>query len=259
MKIKKKCSQCHNFYISRFRLSKFCSRKCYGKWRSKNIIGQDSPTWRGGLITNNCLICKTELKTVASRIKMGRGKYCSKKCAFLGQKRGKNKSCIICSKIFYVRNSEMRNSSKKYYCSVPCYHIFLKGDNPNPNKSHPNIFKGKKRLELAGAKNPNWKGGINPINDTIRKSLESQEWKWKVTKRDNYTCQVCGQKGGILNANHIKKFADYPKMRFELNNGITLCRNCHIKLVNHHEPEWEFYFNFNLQTRGFIEDKFISN
>ena len=48
-------------------------------------------------------------------------------------------------------------------------------------------------------------------------------------ERDNYTCQICGTRGGDLEADHIKPFAYYPDIRFELSNGRTLCKPCHRK------------------------------
>ncbi len=59
-------------------------------------------------------------------------------------------------------------------------------------------------------------------------SKEYHDWRHSVFKRDEYTCQMCGQKGGILNAHHIiPKKVDFSLV-FEINNGITLCRKDHV-------------------------------
>lgn len=63
-----------------------------------------------------------------------------------------------------------------------------------------------------------------------RSTFEYIEWRKRVFSRDNFSCQICGNVGGKLNAHHIKRFADYPSLRFEVNNGITLCEMCHKKL-----------------------------
>ena len=77
-----------------------------------------------------------------------------------------------------------------------------------------------------------WKGGINGKNDTLRHRREYKQWRTLVYQRDGYTCQCCGSHGGRLNAHHINQFADYPELRYELNNGITLCEDCHNSTID---------------------------
>ena len=48
-----------------------------------------------------------------------------------------------------------------------------------------------------------------------------------VFKRDDYVCQSCGTRGGQLIAEHIKPYALFPELRWELSNGETLCVGCH--------------------------------
>ena len=67
-------------------------------------------------------------------------------------------------------------------------------------------------------------------------------WRTNVYKRDKFTCQMpnCGSKGR-LNAQHIKKWADNPILRFNVNNGITLCHKCH-KMIHNKEEQYEQFF-----------------
>jgi 5-methylcytosine-specific restriction endonuclease McrA len=91
-----------------------------------------------------------------------------------------------------------------------------------------------KSCSKKGNRCSNWKGGITPINVLIRHSLEYKLWRESVFKRDNFTCIWCGAKSGNgktikLNADHIKPFCDYPELRFAIDNGRTLCEECHKK------------------------------
>lgn len=68
---------------------------------------------------------------------------------------------------------------------------------------------------------------LNRKNKEIRKLREYDDWRITVLQRDNFTCKLCGKRGGKLEADHIKSFSKYPDLRFEINNGRTLCKNCH--------------------------------
>lgn len=84
-----------------------------------------------------------------------------------------------------------------------------------------------------GKNSPAWKGGVTPLNHIIRTSKEYKMWRLAVFERDNYTCQMCKKRGGYLEADHIKQFAHYPELRFSVDNGRTLCKECHKKTPTH--------------------------
>lgn len=158
----------------------------------------------------------------------------------------KNLTCEGCDCVF---DSKSRNKKQKY-CTQSCRGIhldagvrFKKGEaswNKGTNKSgmsgkaHSPETKEKMKQSSLGEKASNWKGGVTAINYRIRRSGEYKAWRLSVFERDNYTCVHCGNKSAagnrvVLNADHIKPFAFYPKLRFDINNGRTLCEPCHKK------------------------------
>lgn len=83
-----------------------------------------------------------------------------------------------------------------------------------------------------GENGSNWQGGITPINKTIRRGLKYRLWRESVFERDDYACQICGIRSGngkavYLEAHHIFSFSNYLQLRFAINNGTTLCKQCH--------------------------------
>jgi hypothetical protein len=83
-------------------------------------------------------------------------------------------------------------------------------------------------LSQTGKRSHNWQGGISKINWLIRGSREYRIWRKSVFERDDYTCIWCGKKEK-LEVDHIKPFAYYPELRFAIDNGRTLCKDCHKK------------------------------
>lgn len=104
-------------------------------------------------------------------------------------------NCAQCGTSFKVRQYRLQQGVK--FCSHPC-----------------------------SAKHRNQ--GRTSEHKLIRDSAAMKKWREAVFERDDYTCQICGVRGGVeLNADHIKPFAYFPELRFELSNGRTLCVDCH--------------------------------
>lgn len=96
----------------------------------------------------------------------------------------------------------------------------------------------KKCGSLIGSKWKSWKKIIYNCNacgnsyfipcSEKRISTRLNKWSLAVRERDGFMCRKCGSREK-LNAHHIKSFADFPGLRFNINNGITLCEDCHKK------------------------------
>lgn len=56
------------------------------------------------------------------------------------------------------------------------------------------------------------------------------KWRMDVFGRDDFKCQGCEQIGGSLQAHHIKGWAENKDLRYDIDNGITLCIKCHKEL-----------------------------
>ncbi len=84
-----------------------------------------------------------------------------------------------------------------------------------------------RKITMYGETAPNWRGGVTPENLRIRNSQALADWRRAVFERDNFVCQCCGQRGGKLQADHIKPFSLFPDLRTSLDNGRTLCVECH--------------------------------
>lgn len=91
----------------------------------------------------------------------------------------------------------------------------------------------------SGEKNGNWKGGVSTSNKRARSKAAYLEWKTAVFSAYGWKCSVCGVKHGsickccgainYLHAHHKTPFSENESLRYEPNNGIALCKKCHMK------------------------------
>jgi hypothetical protein len=85
------------------------------------------------------------------------------------------------------------------------------------------------RPDMYGARNPRWKGGgQNDRTKTYRDNAEASVWRRAVTARDRRKCQLCESKLPRGIAHHILPWSECEAMRFDVNNGVCLCRDCHV-------------------------------
>ncbi len=111
-------------------------------------------------------------------------------------------------------------------------------------KASPTEETRRKRSEaLKGSKCHLWRGGKTAQATLIRQSVDYKIWREAVFKRDDWTCKECHKKGEKLNADHILSFAHYPELRFDVNNGRTLCVDCHKKTDNYANKGKRIYKN----------------
>lgn len=154
----------------------------------------------------------------------------------------------------------------RLYCSHMCSRLGLRGEFRmrywlNKNRSLITREKIKKNnakywfnkeAVYKGKKHWNWKGGITPENLRLRQSIQYRRWREAIFKRDNFTCQLCFRKkevSGRLHADHIKQFAYFPELRFSIENGRTLCIECH-RTTPSFRNRW--YNPFNSKLSEFV-------
>lgn len=150
--------------------------------------------------------------------------------------KGCNKELVYKSHGSYRRAEE--NKSMCFDCTV----IGVKRP-PRPKQWRKNLSKSQ-----LGEKGSNWQGGKNRLNNSIRSLAKYAEWRNSIYERDDYTCQICGKRGEQLNAHHKRSLsvlinehniltteeALECKSLWNIDNGLTICIECHDKLHEKH-------------------------
>ncbi len=137
------------------------------------------------------------------------------------------KICKFCGKEF---TPPTRNFARDKFCSRSC-----------ASKSHPSGRTGKKnsqyqkdmaKLKMSGVLHPRWIKDRTKLKDDSkdRGGQLHREWSKNIKKRDGWKCRIDNKYCmGKVTAHHILSWRDYPELRYEINNGITLCEKHHPK------------------------------
>jgi hypothetical protein len=100
---------------------------------------------------------------------------------------------------------------------------------------------------------------VNPLNlrrNTFQRRDDSPQYKaWHaaVLKRDKYCCKwpSCGAKRQ-LQCHHIRRWADFPLLRYNVANGITLCRKHHTEVKGKEENYERLFLGLLIKTEDRI-------
>lgn len=111
---------------------------------------------------------------------------------------------------------------------------FKKGISPvNKGFKMPIVsLKMKGNKNSVGDKNGNWISDRKQLkkNNTPDRRLDYAmvEWRNQIYKRDMWKCKINNKNcSGHIEAHHILPWVDYPELRYDTNNGITLCHAHH--------------------------------
>ena len=161
--------------------------------------------------THKCVICNSQFETDNPR-----ASYCQQ-CHW--------PDCPICGKQFYRKHSKMKTCSKscgsklagkkRVRTQLLCHHC---NNSFYPSNGH----LGMKYC----SQDCRYKSKRKKDSDKNRNSWRYRSWRKMVIKRDDYTCQKCGSTKH-LQAHHIQEWKYYPELRYEVDNGQTLCKFCH--------------------------------
>lgn len=167
---------------------------------------------------------------------------------------------------YIVKQRSMKDLRESLHCNHYTLQKWLDFHNILIRLPHIVIHNAWKGQDFSGVNNPRWKGGksycricgkqlptyakngrcidcYNKVRHEThrkppeacktdeskiwRKRIEYKDWRDVVYSRDDYICQHCEATSVELNCHHILNFADHISERFDVDNGITLCKSCH--------------------------------
>lgn len=164
----------------------------------------NNPFWKGGISKSNLPLYETYAPQLEQYHKVH--KIIQDDLELLGVE------CTYCKKIYVPTAREVQsriesiitgNKERNLYCSSKC------------KKDCPVFYRMKYPKKFKN----------------IQENRRDQGYWAKIVKsRDLGICQICGAENDVVIAHHIEAVSQNPIESLDLDNGITLCSNCHSKV-----------------------------
>ena len=168
----KQCIYCKKRFETKRENAKFCGYGCYWNWLKKH---QKENSKRISEWTKRGM-AKPEIKEKMRKAKLGKPRAGNPEKWKLSEK----------------AKEKLREAHRGKHHSIRTE--FKKGLIPW-NKGTKGIMKPNsgsfKQVQTSGEKSNNWKWGISPENEKIRRNIDYYNWRRRVYKRDNWTCRKC--------------------------------------------------------------------
>ncbi len=169
-------------------------------------------------VKRGCLVCDTRL-VFKSELDLKRKKYCSLGCLGIANSRTTTSDLQKATIGLLNRGKKLSKETRKKLSLA--------------RTGQKATLKTREILRIAQKKR--WakhfeEHGRKETKPNLRGLAKYSHWRLQVHERDGFTCQQCGSIGGKIEAHHVLAYAKYPELRYDVDNGVTLCRKCHQKL-----------------------------
>lgn len=184
-----------------------------------------------------CPRCKQERQTARAAVERNKSSMCQS-CAnierFYIDLTGKRFERLV-----VVKNTLKKTNNRKYIwlCKCDCGSLTkvcassLSAGNTKSCGCYRREISSKNATKLGlsqvGNAHPRWDDSLTDEERFRNRDHDLKKWRTSVFVRDNRKCVVCGS-GQKINAHHIYSYASYPDRRYDMENGITLCKKRHV-------------------------------
>jgi hypothetical protein len=207
-----------------------------------SLFSPPAPKWPGRLVARRCQHCGIPYLVLVAKVRTRDSRYCSPAC-HNASRRSTRIACVCaeCGAVFYqipfvVRQGaaihcsvQCRDRARDATVSLVCANCGMTFQVAGTQARRGRRFCSKKCAGEAkrGAAHPLYRGHDVRARTRAMGRRDYKIWRRAVIERDEHTCQRCGRQGTLLHAHHIKPWEEHPDVRYDVNNGVTLCPSCH--------------------------------